>query len=941
MNGCTINGVLGKKLVLCCVGLLSLFFIRAQCPEKDSLLKRLIFFKSSTDIPPAEQLEELLNYELRIKACSYNNDTVYALLLQRIGVMYSLQSDYLKALQYIKQSIKINTPGPANVSVSIRDLIRSYYNLSVVYDKLNRTVEKITAIDSCVAIGLRTGIIDQYSLYPLKEKVEYLFDIGDYQRAFTTVELGESIIKKYLHGNDSIDYIINFMVWKVNALSLDFKNYNLAEKIIGDKIKDCELISAKQYLGNLYEQLAMVMSEKGDFTKAEFDFEKAFQFHKNDYYDLGCEQTLTNLGYYLFFKQNKNYKKAISTYKKALQYINKNKTPNSEYSIETLNIFANIAKAFIGQGHYDSAFYYFQKAFDQIKPGINEEGVLHSPLNEFVQFKTMGHIVNLLIGKADAYLKRFKDTKNHMFANEAIRIYKVSDLFINRIKSEQSEVLSKLFWRNNTHLLYEHAIDACYLTNNPADALFFFERSRAVLLNDQLSEQHWMDVGDILKNTQLKKKILLLERELNDTGLSSGKYAEIQRELFTKKMELDRLVDVIKAQNPLYYQGYLDSTVVTPQDIQRNLLKDHQALIEFFSGDSNIYCYVITPQKIDLTRIDRYAFDSTTRMFNLFVSDYDLLNRHFTEFLNTSNYLYRLIFQKNPVPAGRIIVSPDGYYFPFEALVTNNSAGVHYFLYDHAVSYTYSARYLMNWFALNSTSHFRNFIGVAPTNYFPGANLASLPGSDRSLKQLKSYFSYAENLTSTKASKNNFLQQFSKYKIIQLYTHAVSNSNAGEPIIYFADSVLYLSDLIGENKPVTRLIVLSACETARGKFYQGEGVFSFSRGFAALGIPSSVTNLWSVENESTYKLTELFYKYLAEGFPIDIALQKAKEEFIKLAPKEKVLPYFWASPILVGKTDRIEFKEAFKWKTLSFMVGAGALLLWGLFKMRKIFSAFF
>jgi CHAT domain-containing protein len=112
-----------------------------------------------------------------------------------------------------------------------------------------------------------------------------------------------------------------------------------------------------------------------------------------------------------------------------------------------------------------------------------------------------------------------------------------------------------------------------------------------------------------------------------------------------------------------------------------------------------------------------------------------------------------------------------------------------------------------------------------------------------------------------------------------LYTHSSDSSGRGEPVIYFADSALYLSDLISEYKPLARLIVLSACETGAGKVYNGEGVFSFNRGFAAIGIPAAITNLWSVENASTYKLTELFYKYLTRGIPSDIALQKAKLEF--------------------------------------------------------------
>lgn len=166
------------------------------------------------------------------------------------------------------------------------------------------------------------------------------------------------------------------------------------------------------------------------------------------------------------------------------------------------------------------------------------------------------------------------------------------------------------------------------------------------------------------------------------------------------------------------------------------------------------------------------------------------------------------------------------------------------------------------------------------------------------------------------------MQEFYQYRIIQLYTHAADSSKNNEPVIYFADSVLYLSELIGEYKPATRLIVLSACETGLGKHYEGEGVFSLNRGFAAMGVPSSVTYLWAVENEPTYALTELFYKYLSKGLPLDEALQQAKLEFLRVSGKEQQLPVNWAAAILVGKTDRIHVR-----KRTNLLYYAGAIIL--------------
>jgi len=459
--------------------------------------------------------------------------------------------------------------------------------------------------------------------------------------------------------------------------------------------------------------------------------------------------------------------------------------------------------------------------------------------------------------------------------------------------------------------------------------LYYFEKSRAVLLNDEINKQLLLDQHDIWNLAQVRKKILQLDRESGTADQSSNRYAEIQNALFTNNRELNRLEKLIKKHNPLYNQRIQDTSGIYPGDIQKNILADHDALLELFNGDSAVYSLLITPHNSYLNKINKHDFDSTANLFLAYISDQDLLNKEFSAYTRTASHLYKLIFENNPVANGRLVISPDGHYFPFEALVTNNlPASPIYFIKDHAVSYTYSARYLLNNFATDSSSGSgKNFLGVAPVQYPPAFSLAALPGSEGSLKKIGGYFSNSNNLVAEQASKNNFLQNFFKYKIIQLYTHSSDTSINAEPVIYFADSALYLSELIPENRPVSKLIVLSACETGNGKLYRGEGVFSFNRGFAALGIPASITNLWSVDNESTYEITELFYKYLAAGMPLDIALQKAKLEFIGSGSKKKSLPYYWAATIIAGRTNAIDLSAGSHWPLLISILGILCVLI--------------
>src|SRR6185295_19313287 len=139
------------------------------------------------------------------------------------------------------------------------------------------------------------------------------------------------------------------------------------------------------------------------------------------------------------------------------------------------------------------------------------------------------------IYKANAYSQLYKREKQAGAMSTALQIYKLADQLLDSIKTVLTEYQSKLYWRKFSKGLYENAIEACYLKGDANSAFYFFEKSRAVLLNDQLNEQRWMGEKDILRQTELQRKILRSERELVSTDRNSKKYDGLQKELFLKK----------------------------------------------------------------------------------------------------------------------------------------------------------------------------------------------------------------------------------------------------------------------------------------------------------------------------------------------------------------------------------------------------------------------
>lgn|GEM_PF-986611 len=94
------------------------------------------------------------------------------------------------------------------------------------------------------------------------------------------------------------------------------------------------------------------------------------------------------------------------------------------------------------------------------------------------------------------------------------------------------------------------------------------------------------------------------------------------------------------------------------------------------------------------------------------------------------------------------------------------------------------------------------------------------------------------------------------------------------------------------------LVVLSACETARGKVLNGEGVLGLTRAFLHAGAPRVIASLWKVDDAATRALMSKFYARWAEGSSPAAALRDA-QAFVASHSAWKH-PHYWAAWTLWG-----------------------------------------
>jgi CHAT domain-containing protein len=80
-----------------------------------------------------------------------------------------------------------------------------------------------------------------------------------------------------------------------------------------------------------------------------------------------------------------------------------------------------------------------------------------------------------------------------------------------------------------------------------------------------------------------------------------------------------------------------------------------------------------------------------------------------------------------------------------------------------------------------------------------------------------------------------------------------------------------------DTKLDSRLVVLSACETSRGRLLPGEGVLGPAQAFLQSGVGSVVASHWRVSDKETAAFMQSFYRnLLQQRLPAGAALRRAQ-----------------------------------------------------------------
>lgn len=140
----------------------------------------------------------------------------------------------------------------------------------------------------------------------------------------------------------------------------------------------------------------------------------------------------------------------------------------------------------------------------------------------------------------------------------------------------------------------------------------------------------------------------------------------------------------------------------------------------------------------------------------------------------------------------------------------------------------------------------------------------------------------------------------SKQNIIEYNSDAITSgialtgANFSIGDTFADDGIVNWYELASMNLSGTKMVVMSACETAIGENINGQASSGMRRAIEIAGAESSVTTLWAIPNVETIDLIVDFYDNNSKGKSFAESLRDAKLELIKV----KSDPYYWAAFIL-------------------------------------------
>ena len=490
-------------------------------------------------------------------------------------------------------------------------------------------------------------------------------------------------------------------------------------------------------------------------------------------------------------------------------------------------------------------------------------------------------------------------------------------------------------------------------------AFTYAEKAKARAFMQNLAESRYDILSGINSELGIKRQNILKQISENQRLLFREETAnrnrkELLSELNAWEDELESLEREIRSSS-IKYRSLIVPETVDIEKIQEDLPGNNEVILEYSVGTEKSYLWLIRKDTMCYYVLaDRQTLSVAVQDYLQTIEHPVSISNPFMLHAGKGRAVFDLLLEpcKNDLSAGdHIIIIADDilHFFPFESAIGRiheGSGKPAYFIEDYVVSYCPSALSLSFLYAqaqdlpdnrksllafadpvtdfpsgndVNRSIYYtvedqdlnpgENSTGIFRQNLKEEFSLNPLPFAKQEVMDISALFPagmadifYGEDASESRIKST----RLDAYKYIHFATHGLIEESrpfrSGILLSTTEDSVedglLQISEILNLELNAD-MVVLSACQTARGKLYRGEGIVGISRSFLYSGSSSVIVSLWNINDRSTASLMKGFYSNLIRESYRARALQESK---LAMIGEDNIYshPYYWSPLILIG-----------------------------------------
>jgi CHAT domain-containing protein/Tfp pilus assembly protein PilF len=763
-----------------------------------------------------------------------------------------------------------------------------------------------------------------------------------------------NLAKKLNHQKEKCQCINNIGIYHWER-----SEYSKALSLYVDSLKIAQKMNSLSLESTCLNNIGLLYRSIGDYKKAIDYFVKALKIDRQNGNKKAISIDLNNIGVVyarraILSKTEKDLHKAKVFFKDCIKLAEE--IGNKRVEVGVLN---NLGFVYLNLNKYSESYKYLSSALDKAKKirDLESIGMIYCNLGNYNQLTGNIERAETLYTKAEEISKSIEAA--HILweayfglgqCNEiqnkngtAIDYYEKSIEEIDSVRSRIALDTFKAGFVRDKLQVYECLIDLLYRegkknSERNIDERFFdiMEKAKARAFLDVLGESQFTiyeNLNNELKIEERKtlNKISSIINLLSDSSLAKEKRKIIQEEYKQTENEYMLLISKMRSEIPEV------ADMIHPEpchlaQVQSQLLDNKTAVVEYFLGEKHSYMIIIEKNNSSLYYLpSRNEIRKSIKGFIKELSDPP--QRDFRGSL-ASNRLYKELLKPIeevlPESIENLIIVPDGflYFLPFEALyvdLTNK-----YVVEKYKISYAPSCSSLLFLKEKGkSKEHPKSLLAIGDPRYKSenfsdsdrktsslilkeiynnqGYDFSPIPFSRKEITNIAKLFpKHKRDIYLGDKAKEEIIKRASleNYKIIHFACHSLLDEKSP----FRSALVLAIDDDNEEDgflmvreiynlRLSADMIVLSSCQSGKGRLENVEGVLGLPRIFFYCGARSVVSSLWKINDKSTTKFMSYFYKYISEGKSKSQALRLAK---IKMINGKYSHPFFWASFVLYG-----------------------------------------